>query len=204
MAGMCVECEITVQCRSHWLCRAHRTEVASALVCSGRAMSEAQIMRVLVFDFPTECGSDEFLARARHVSDVWTSRDKIADIEGVWGVQLLVSRGVARSEMQGLVCSFVEFMCRNAHVASWISGACSDRVRAWYPALICAETTGSLLRGERMLYALERVTGTRDFLVLADIAVALHGKLNRDAVELVYARYARSVSLFDGLQVEWT
>ena len=54
-----------------------------------------------------------------------------------------------------------------------------------------------------MLYALERVTGTRDFLVLADLAVALQRKLNRDAVELIYAQYARGVSSFEGLRVEW-
>jgi hypothetical protein len=208
MVEGCVECGVKVQsrsCASHWLCCAHRASVASALVASagGRALTEAEMLRALVFDFPEACGDDEFLARAHYVSEVWTSRSQLADIEGVYGVPLLVARDLTRSEMQGLVCSFVEFVCRHAHVASWLNAACADRVRAWYPALICSETTASLLRGERMLYALERVTGTREFLVLADLAVALQRKLNRDAVELIYAQYARGVSSFEGLRVEW-
>ena len=109
--------------------------------------------------------------------------------------------GLTKPEMRDLLCSFVEFVCRN-DVARSLNEACADRVRAWYPALICAETTSSLLRGERMLYAVERVTGKRSFLVLADVAVALHRKLSRDTAELVYVWYARGIAKFEGIQLE--
>jgi hypothetical protein len=46
-----------------------------------------------------------------------------------------------------------------------------------------------MLRSERMLLVLERATGARDFLVLADLACALAPKLPLDAIERVYAAY---------------
>ena len=175
-------------------------------------MSEAQIMRALVFNFPEKCGYKEFAARVRHVSDVWTSRSKIATLEDTYGVSirglngatglngLTGLNGITKPEMRDLLCSFVEFVCRND--VARLNEACEDRVRAWYPALICAETTRSLLRGERMLYAVERVTGKRSFLVLADVAVALHRKLSRDTTELVYLWYARGIAEFEGIQLQ--
>jgi hypothetical protein len=43
-----------------------------------------------------------------------------------------------------------------------------------------------------MLRLVERATGTREFLVLADVAVALRPRLG-DAAELVYAAYVRGL-----------
>jgi len=203
----CTECGAEVASGpSHWLCYEHRKRSATELldVIGNRAgLSEAQILRALVFNFPQKCGYKEFAARVRHVSDVWTSRSKIASLESTYGVTIRVSSfhtGLTKLEMRDLLCSFVEFVCRN-DLARSLNEACADRVRAWYPALICAETVGSLLRGERMLYAVERATGKRSFLVLADLVVALHRKLNRDAVELVYVWYARGIAEFEGFQL---
>jgi hypothetical protein len=128
---------------------------------------EAELMRALVFDFPVACGCEEFAARVRYVSDVWCSTSKVRDIELNHGVSVSVSGAVTRLEMQGLVCAFVEFICRNTHVVRGIAAACADRVLCWYPALVCTESVESVRRGERMLHALERASGTRDFLVLA-------------------------------------
>jgi hypothetical protein len=198
----CTECGAEVEpAPSHWLCYEHRKRGATELldaIGNGAALNEAQIMRALVFNFPQKCGYKEFAARVRHVSDVWTSRAKVASLESTYGVTIRVSRGLTKLEMRDLLCSFVEFVCRN-DVARSLNEACADRVRAWYPALICADTIGSLLRGERMLYAVERATGKKSFLVLADLVVALHRKLNRDAVELVYVWYARGIAEFEGI-----
>ena len=216
----CTECGAEVPAApSHWLCYEHRKSSATALLDAvlgaGRSVSEAQIMRALVFNFPEKCGYKEFAARVRHVSDVWTSRSKIATLEDTYGVSIRGATGpngatglngltglncITKPEMRDLLCSFVEFVCRND--VARLNEACEDRVRAWYPALICAETTRSLLRGERMLYAVERVTGKRSFLVLADVAVALHRKLSRDTTELVYLWYARGIAEFEGIQLQ--
>ena len=233
----CTECGAEVPAApSHWLCYEHRKSSATALLDAvlgaGRSVSEAQIMRALVFNFPEKCGYKEFAARVRHVSDVWTSRSKIATLEDTYGVSIRGAsgptgptgptglngltclpsvgltgltgltglNGITKPEMRDLLCSFVEFVCRND--VARLNEACEDRVRAWYPALICAETTSSLLRGERMLYAVERVTGKRSFLVLADVAVALHRKLSRDTTELVYLWYARGIAEFEGIQLQ--
>ena len=219
----CTECGAEVPAApSHWLCYEHRKSSATALLDAvlgaGRSVSEAQIMRALVFNFPEKCGYKEVAARVRHVSDVWTSRSKIATLEDTYGVSIRGAsgptglngrngltgltglNGITKPEMRDLLCSFVEFVCRND--VARLNEACEDRVRAWYPALICAETTSSLLRGERMLYAVERVTGKRSFLVLADVAVALHRKLSRDTTELVYLWYARGIAEFEGIQLQ--
>ena len=109
-----------------------------------------------------------------------------------------------RLEMQGLVCAFVEFICRNTHVVRGIAAACADRVLCWYPALVCTESVESVRRGERMLHALERASGTRDFLVLADLLMAFASVLTRDAIELVYLSYARRLALFEGMHLTWS
>jgi hypothetical protein len=203
----CTECGAEVEpAPSHWLCYEHRERSATELldaIGTKTGLSEAHVLRALVFNFPEKCGYAEFAARVRHVSDVWTSRSKVASLESTYGVSIRVSRGLSgltKLEMRDLLCSFVEFVCRN-DLARSLNEACADRVRAWYPALICAETIGSLLRGERMLYAVERATGKKSFLVLADLVVALHRKLNRDAVELVYVWYARGIAEFEGVQL---
>ncbi len=63
-------------------------------------------------------------------------------------------------------------------------------VLCWYPALVCT--------------ALERASGTRDFLVLADLLMAFASVLTRDAIELVYSSYARRLALFDGMHLTWS
>ena len=201
--GTCLECECATT--SHWLCSRHMHERARArLPPETTPIREAELMRALVFDFPVACGCEEFAARVRYVSDVWCSTSKVRDIERKHGVSVSVSGAVTRLEMQGLVCAFVEFICRNTHVVRGIAAACADRVLCWYPALVCTESVESVRRGERMLHALERASGTRDFLVLADLLMAFASVLTRDAIELVYVSYARRLALFEGMRLTWS
>jgi hypothetical protein len=67
------------------------------------------------------------------------------------------------------------------------------RGREWYPRLICTASLGAVLKSERVLRALEIATGTRGFLVLADITLALAGVLCRDVLAYVYTWYARQI-----------
>lgn len=198
----CLECP---ECAapSHWLCATHMNERARARLPL-TTVREAELLRALVFDFPVACGRDEFAARVRYVSDVWCSASKVRDIELKHGVTVRVSDSVTRLDMQGLVCAFVEFVCRHAHVVRGLTAACADRVLCWYPALVCTESVESVRRGERMLHALERASGTRDFLVLADLLVAFASVLTRDAIELVYLSYVRRLALFEGMHLTWS
>jgi hypothetical protein len=201
--GTCLECECAAP--SHWLCNRHMNERARArLPPEESTVREAELMRALVFDFPPMiCGSDEFAARVRYVSDVWCSTSKVRDIELKHGVTVRVSGAMTRHEMQDLVCAFVEFVCRNTRTAG-IAAACADRVLCWYPKLVCTESVASVRRGERMLHALERASGTRDFLVLADLLMAFASVLTRDAIELVYLSYVRRLALFEGMHLMWS
>jgi hypothetical protein len=47
-------------------------------------------------------------------------------------------------------------------------------------------------------------SGTRDFLVLADLLMAFASVLTRDSIELVYVSYARRLALFEGMRLTWS
>jgi hypothetical protein len=56
------ECGAEVESAPHWLCYEHRKRRATELldaIGDTVDMSEAQIMRALVFNFPQKCGFDE-------------------------------------------------------------------------------------------------------------------------------------------------
>lgn len=137
---------------------------------------EAVVLRALVFDFPASCSFHEYVARVRYVIDVLGSRTRQGDLLWLHGAYMRVSHGVSRNEMRDLICSFVEFVCRNAASLGYNAraqmDACAIFVRALYPRLICTASLGAAKKSERMLLALERATGARDFLVLADVLLA--------------------------------
>jgi hypothetical protein len=106
-----------------------------------------------------------------------------------------VRRGVAPAAVTAMCTAFAEFVCAHIHIAPReLGAACVARVRAWYPVLApCAATRAETLAAERMLRVVERATGVREFLVLADVALALTA-MPQNVVEAVYAAYVRGLS----------
>jgi hypothetical protein len=191
----CVECARPVADRhfrgSHWLCEAHRRERGARV---GAEESEAELLERLVYDFPESCRYDLFRARMMYARDVWCTADKAREVCRAHGLAVRVTRRVTKRDVQGLVHALVAFVCRHLHLAPASLGeACVRRVRELYPRLACAETRQGRMRGERTLAVLEGATGVREFLVLSDVARGLGAVLPRDAVELVYAAYVRSL-----------
>lgn len=200
MLEQCLECSSALVPGSHWLCVSH---IHARAVCAGLCGSaetgpvvtrEAAMMRALVFDFPASCSVHEFIARVRYVLAIIGSRTREADLCSQHGAYMRVSHRVTRGEMRDLICSLVEFVCRNAHVSQDLVTSCAGRVREWYPKLISTASIGEVMKSERVLHALELATGTRDFLILADITLALAGVLCRDVLTHVYTWYARKIS----------
>jgi hypothetical protein len=199
MLERCLECAGALVPGVHWLCLKHmHARAAKAGLCGSSdtgpvVAREAVFLRALVFDFPESCSFNEFIARVRYVLNILCSRTREFDLLVLHGAYMRVSHRVSRNEMRDLICSFVEFVCRNAHVSRTLMDACAIFVRAWYPRLICTASLGAAKKSERMLHALERAAGARDFLVLADITLAFAGVLNRDVLEHVYTCYAREI-----------
>ena len=190
MLTRCLECGNAVRA-AHWLCPSHLRARGTRVA---RTTSEHELLRTLVFDFPICSRYDEFRARVMYAVDVWNSGNRVADVTRAHGLTLDVTHSVTRSERQTLMCSFVAFVCAHLHLApASLAATCRDRVRAWYPELICACSLTEVLRGERMLHVLAAATGARDFLVYADLLIALGPVINRDAIGLVYVSYARSL-----------
>ena len=183
----CLSCGDAVR-EAHWLCARHRRERGRRV---RGPIREAALLRALAFDFPICSRYDEFRARVLYAVDIWNSGTKVADIERAHGVALDVTGQMTTTERQSLLCAFVEFVCAHLHLApASLAESCRDRVRAWYPELVCADSLPAILRGERMLIVLAAATGARDFLVYADLLVALAPVLDRDAIGLVYTSYA--------------
>ena len=199
MPERCLECSRALVPGVHWLCLSHMHARAVGAGLCGSAETgpvltrEAEMMRALVFDFPASCGVHEFIARVRYVLGILASRTREADIRILHGANMRVSHRVTRGEMRDLICSFFEFVCRNAHVSHDLVASCAGRVREWYPRLICTASLAEVMKSERVLQALELATGTRGFLVLADITLALAGVLCRDVHGHVYTWYARQI-----------
>ena len=199
MLERCLECSRALVPGMHWLCLSHiHARAARAGLCGSAETGpvvarEAVMLRALVFDFPASCGIDEFIARSHYTLGILGSRTRVADLVVLHGAYMRASHRVTRGEMLDLVYSFFEFVHRNAHVSQRLVASCADRVREWYPRLICTSSLGAVLRSERVLRALELATGTGGFLVLADITLALAGVLGRDVLALVYTWYARQI-----------
>lgn len=191
MMTRCLACGARTRHATHWLCQIHRNERGKNVP---RAASEYELMRALVFDFPETARYDEFRARVMYVVETWGSPTRVADVASAHGVRAAAERTVRPREERALICSLVEYVCKHVHFApASLSEACAGRVREWYPALACADTLGEMIEGERMLYALERATGRRDFLVVSDTILALSPVLSRDAIVAVHAEYVRAL-----------
>ena len=191
MMTRCLECGNAIRA-AHWLCTSHMRARGARVA---RTTSEHDLIRTLAFDFPICSRYDEFRARVMYAVDVWNSGSRVADITRTHGITVDVTHPVTRTERQGLMCSFIAFVCAHLHLAPASLGqACRDRVCAWYPELICAGSLAEVLLGERMLYTLAAASGARDFLVYADLLTALGSVIDRDAIGRVYVAYARAVA----------
>ena len=194
MRGKCIQCAgALLPGTDNWLCPQHLRARAAGL--TDVAAREAAILRALVFDFPAECGRDEFIARVHYAINVLGSRTtREADLATRHSAPIRVSHRLTRGELRDLVCSLFEFVYRNAHVSRTLVDTCAARMRAWYPDLLCTASLGAVLKSERMIRAVEHATGVREYLVLSDIILALSGVLCRDMLEHVYLCYARQIS----------
>lgn len=179
-----------------WLCpwhlhaRAHAAGLCSSTVTVAR---EATMLRALVFDFPAECCRGEFIARVHYAINILGSHTRVTDLSARHGVNVRASHRLNRGERRDLVFSLFEFVRRNAHVSQSLVASCARRVCSWYPDLICTDSLESVMKSERVIRAVERATGARDFLVLSDIARALSGVFCRELLEKVYLCYARQL-----------
>ena len=134
----------------------------------------------------------EFLARVKFVSSFWNFAARprrVLRAFGLLGKTNVPTLGVRRGEMLEMLTRFVAFLCAHVQVVPPVGAMCVGRVAAWYRCVLVVDSRAAMLRSERMLLVLERATGARDFLVLADLACALAPKLPADAIERVYAAY---------------
>jgi hypothetical protein len=173
----------------HWLCRVHRIRRGKRT----RVNTEAGLMARLVFDFPETCDLDELRERVNFICNAWNSANMIRYVTDAYGMHDAVQRApLSYADVHGMLFALISFVCRHVCLCPALRDACAERVRVWYPLLSCADTRKTMLRGERMVLVLARATGTKEFLVLADVVIALGPRL-RDAAELVYAAYVRAL-----------
>ena len=179
----------------HWLCRAHRKARGASLPL---VVSEAELLLSLVFRFPSECDRSELIARVNYVSRVWHAEDRCLTVARDYGVRksTKIVRGVRASDMLEMTTALVLFLCAHRRIAPRFVDVCVDRAREWYPSFAgtsaaqCAQDACDWSpRSERMLYAIEEATGSRDFLVLSDVARALGGILPWFIVRRVHSAY---------------
>lgn len=181
--------------QSHWLCRVHRKARAALLPLD--VVSEAELLLALVFRFPSECDKSELIARLNYVSRIWHAADRSSMVARDYAVRksTKIVRGVTASDMLEMTTALVVFLCAHRSIVPRFVDVCADRVREWYPSFAGASAASGSYgasgapRSERMLYALEAATGTRDFLVLADVARALGGILPWFIVRKVHSAY---------------
>jgi hypothetical protein len=112
---------------------------------------------------------------------------------GLLGKTRVTSLGVERGELLESLTSFVAFLCDHMSIIPEVRWICEDRVRTWYGGVVLFLTREQMLRSERMLHILQRATGTRDFLILSDVHLALFARIG-DAVLCVYRAYLADVA----------
>ena len=200
MLEKCIQCaSALLPGKDHWLCPQHLHARADAAGLCGSTDTEpvvareAVMLRALVFDFPAECGSAEFIARVYYAINILGSHTRATDLAARHGAHMRASHRLTRAELTDLVYSLFAFVHRNAHVSQSLVDSCAGRVHAWYPDLICTKSLEATIKSERVMHAVERATGARDFLVFSDITRALSGVLCRDLLEYVYICYARQL-----------
>jgi hypothetical protein len=143
-------------------------------------------MRKLVFDFPLECDHDEALCRARFAARTCTSDDRVRSVVRAYRIRSThVTRGIERGDVVEFFERLALFMC--ACVPSAHSQL-ALLVGQWYPVLAGSCGMERIARAERVLLAVERATGTREFLVRSNLA-PLSTRIPSELVDMVYSAY---------------
>lgn len=179
---------------AHWNCKKHRAALGEALLIGRTVISEFELLRSLVFQFPELCGRHESRARIFYVSEILASRDKARAVfraHGMLGVR--VTARVTQIEVIALVTELVAFVLRHAHILTKrrreeLVAMCVHKSREWYRALIVPAGIRDLMRAERLVDLIRRDTGTVICLVRADFSVAF-GIFPRDVADHIYTCY---------------
>jgi hypothetical protein len=185
-------CGATTGAREFWRCEPHRAAHAVAALARGVA-TERDVLAALAFDFPDACALDEVAARLTFIANAWESPDTLLYVANAHAVDtgaLAPLAPITHRDVHDLLESYLAFVARHFHLHPSLATGVLGRVRAWYPYLVRPGDRAAALYAERILRLVERATGAREFLVLADVALALCPRLG-DAAELVYAAYLR-------------
>ena len=183
--------------REFWRCAPHRAEHAVAALARGFE-SERDVLAALAFDFPDTCTLDELAARLVFIANAWESPDTVAYVACAHALEsealaaLTALAPITHRDVLDLLESYLAFLVRHLHLRPGLATGILERVRAWYPYFVRPGDRAASLYAERILRLVERATGEREFLVLADVALALRPRLG-DAAELVYAAYVRGI-----------
>ncbi len=130
MLERCLECSRALVPGMHWLCLSHiqraRRESGAVWVHRDRprrreggrdvARAGVRLSRVVY-------SIDEFIARSHYTLGILGSRTR--DLVVLHGAYMRASHRVTRGEMRDLVCSFFEFVHRNAHVSQSLVATCA-------------------------------------------------------------------------------
>jgi len=173
--------------REFWRCAPHRAEHAAAALARG-VESERDVLAALAFDFPDACKADELAARLTFIANAFESPDPVAYVARAHALDPEARASITHRDVCDLLETYVACVARHLHIHSGLAAGLLGRVRAWYPYLV----RPGARYAERTLRLVERATGEREFLVLADVALALGPRLG-DAAELVYAAYVRGL-----------
>ena len=189
---MCTQCgrptrDSKLFAEYHWLCARHRRMHGRSVFgdSATKVVTETHLLGALVFDFPSTCGADEAWLRARFATRTCASPNRARSVARAYGIRGTVERGVAVSDAAEFFARLVTFMCSFVPSSHARLVSVVDR---FYPTLVRASSR--VERAERVLYAVERATGTRSFFTQRDFA-PLVVLVPRDVVGCVYAEYLK-------------
>ena len=185
----------SVAAAAHWLCVTHRRQRGLECLAGRKSVTEAFLMRNLLFDFPEACEPKEAAARARFAARMYVVDDRVRAVLRTYRIRATpVTRGIDAGDRADFFERLVLFVCAfvpSAHLQV------ARVVGKWYPCLLAAytpEQPEALGRAERVLQAVTGATGVRSFLVRADLA-PLRALLFPELVDLVYLAYVRLVAV---------
>ena len=175
----------------HWLCVSHRKQRGLDCIGGRKSVTEAFLVRNLLFDFPASCEPREATARARFAAQMYVVDDRVRAVIRTYRIRAThVTRGIGIDDRADFFERLVLFVCAlvpsaHLHVARVVG--------KWYPCLLAAYTPEMIGRAESVLTAVTGATGVRSFLVRADLA-PLHSVLFPELVDLVYLAYIRLIA----------
>lgn len=187
---------------THWICTTHRATLGESLLLGRTVITEFELLRVLLFQFPDFCGRHEARARIFYVFETLASRDKARAVlraHGMLGVR--VTARVTRIDVIELVTELVAFIFRHSYILmrthrrrEELVAMCVHKSREWYHALIVPAEIRDLMRAERLVYLIRRERGgTEICLVRADFALAF-GIFPRDVADAIYVAYVAAIA----------